>query len=321
MSVLLSNHPRSTAAAPARRASAALALTAALLVGQSAIADEPWHEQALELVNQAREAEGLAPLALEDALVGAAEAHAEDMLARDYYDHVSPEGETVRDRYLAAGGDDSRMVSENIAFCEGCPTPPDPERIEAFHDGWMESPEHRENILDPGLATFGFAMASEENVIYGVQTFAGPGRARGLRHGEPEEELPTEALREHALEAVNAARQAEGLATLQPSSDLDAAAEAMVETGRIVEPDVGLRDAVPEEAAANWGALALAAGECGGCGRAPTGTDVNDFLDDWLADSGLRDALLDAEASHLGFALSADGDGRKAAVALTGHAR
>jgi uncharacterized protein YkwD len=320
MSVLLSNHPRSTAAAPARRASAALALTA-LLFGQSALADEPWQEQALELVNQAREAEGLEPLALEDALEGAAEAHAEDMLARDYYDHVSPEGETVRDRYLAAGGDDRRLVSENIAFCEGCPTPPDPEEIDAFHDGWMDSPEHRENILDPGLATFGFAMASGENVIYGVQTFAGSGRARSLRPGEPEEELPPEALREHALEAVNAARQAEGLATIEPSLDLDAAAEAMVEAGRIAEPDGGLRDAVPEEAATNWGALALAAGECTGCGRVPTETDIDDFLDDWLANSGLRGALLDTEASHLGFAVSADGDGRKAAVALTGHAR
>jgi hypothetical protein len=49
--------------------------------------------------------------------------------------------------------------------------------------------------------------------------------------------------------------------------------------------------------------------------------DVGDFLDDWLANSGLRDALLDTDASHLGFVLSADGDGRKAAVALTGHAR
>jgi uncharacterized protein YkwD len=320
MSVLPSNHPRSTAAAWPRRASAALVL-AALLIGQGAFADEAWQDQALQLVNEAREAEGLAPLALEDALVGAAEAHAGDMLARDYYDHVSPEGETVRDRYLAAGGDESRLVSENIAFCEGCPTPPDPERIEVFHDGWMESPEHRDNILDPGLATFGFAMASGENVIYGVQTFAGPGRARGLGPGEPEEELPPEALREHALEAVNAARQAEGLATLQPSSDLDAAADAMVEAGRFEEPDSGLRDVVPEEAATDWTALALAAGECSGCGRVPTGTDVDDFLDDWLAGAGLRDALLDTEASHLGFALSADGDGRKAAVALSGQAR
>jgi uncharacterized protein YkwD len=83
MSVLPSNHPRSTAAAWPRRASAALAL-AAFFNGQSAFADEAWQEQALEFVNQAREAEGLAPLALEDALVDAAEAHAEDMLERDY---------------------------------------------------------------------------------------------------------------------------------------------------------------------------------------------------------------------------------------------
>jgi uncharacterized protein YkwD len=141
MSVLLSNHPRSNAATRARCASAALVLPA-LLICQSALADEARQEQALELVSEAREAEGLAPLALEHALVDAAEAHAEDMLARDYYDHVSPEGETVRDRYLTAGGDESRLVSENIAFCEGCPTPPDPERIEVFQDGWMESPEH-----------------------------------------------------------------------------------------------------------------------------------------------------------------------------------
>jgi uncharacterized protein YkwD len=314
----LIDHPPSTASAPMRCASAALTV-ASLLFAHGALADVVWQERALALVNEEREAEGLDPLRVEEALVVAAEVHADDMLARDYYDHVSPEGETVRDRYLMAGGDAWRLVSENIAFCEGCPTPLDPERIEAFHNGWMESPEHRENILDPGLAMFGFAMAAGEDVVYAVQTFAGPGRPRGLPAGEPEEELPPEALRERALEAVNAARRDEGLAVIDLSAGLNKAAETMVEAGRIVEPVAGLRDALPEGAADDWRALALAVGECGGCGRVPTAADVDDFLADWLAEPSLREAVLDPEASRFGYALSVDGEGSKAAAALTGH--
>ena len=294
----------------------------ALLLWPQAVAAEPeWVQRSLELANEARAAEGLEPLEIDERLVAAAEAHAEDMLERDYYSHVSPEGETVRDRYLAEGGSEAKLVSENLAFCEGCPTPPGIERVEAFHEGWMQSPEHREAILDPGLSAFGFAMRADGARVYGVQTFAGPGRPRGLTPDEEPEELPPDALRAHALEAINAARDAEGLPPLEPSDDLDRVAEDLAGDGRVEEPDAGLLDRLPEGAARDFAGFATVTGGCAGCGRVPTATDLEDFLEDWLAEPRLADTVLDAEATHLGYALTADGEGRKAAAAVLGMGR
>ena len=127
---------------------------------------ERLRQRALELVNQVRSEHDLPPLELGDILNEAAQAHAEDMLARDYYGHVSPDGENVMDRYQEAGGDRWRLVLENIAQCQGCPTPPTAERVEAFQEGWMESPGHRENILSRGLDRFGFGIAASDMADY-----------------------------------------------------------------------------------------------------------------------------------------------------------
>src|SRR5512132_4135323 len=73
--------------------------------------------KALKLVNEAREQHGLPALQSRPELDRAAQAHAEDMLNRSYFDHVSPEGKTVFDRYVAAGGSRWRLVAENICRC------------------------------------------------------------------------------------------------------------------------------------------------------------------------------------------------------------
>src|SRR3954453_20453274 len=79
--------------------------------------------RALELVNGTRQEHGLPPLALQQQLNTAAQAHADDMLARHYYGHASPEGRTAADRYVLAGGSKWRLIAENIANCSGCPPP------------------------------------------------------------------------------------------------------------------------------------------------------------------------------------------------------
>ena len=140
--------------------------------------------RALALVNEARERHGLAHLELGADLNEAAQAHARDMLERGYYAHVSPEGETVADRYRATGGSPWHLVAENIARCLGCELPPSTARVEALHEGWMKSPPHRENILRRGLDRFGFGIiVRQDQRLYAVQTFAGPGMPRGLQPG------------------------------------------------------------------------------------------------------------------------------------------
>jgi uncharacterized protein YkwD len=140
-----------------RRLGPALAAVACLAAGGAAAQDLAQH--ALEQVNAARSAQGLVPARLDPGLSEAAGAHAEDMLARGYFDHVSPEGTTVQDR-LSGGW---RLVAENIAMCTGCTA--DAARVEEFHAGWMESAGHRANILAEGVTAFGFGLAVEADTV------------------------------------------------------------------------------------------------------------------------------------------------------------
>ena len=171
----------------------ALILTATLALGPEAGAAQDLpvlRAEALQEVNADRQAAGKAPLEADRALDAAAQAHAEDMLARDYYDHVSPDGDTVRDRADRQGIGPASLVAENIAECRGCPTPPDRGRVAGFQSGWMQSPGHRENILSPGLARFGFGIAAEAGRTVAVQTFSGPGTPRGRTGGSPRATRP-----------------------------------------------------------------------------------------------------------------------------------
>jgi len=93
--------------------------------------------QMLQMVNAERARQGLGPLAADPELTIVARAHSRDMFARGYFSHVNPEGlkpfERMRQadvRYRAAG--------ENLALARTLP---------AAHEGLMNSPGHRANIL------------------------------------------------------------------------------------------------------------------------------------------------------------------------------
>lgn len=157
--------------------------TALFLAGLAAFAVAPGQgqglqslqDQALALVNEARADQGISPLALNGGLSAAAQRHAEDMLTRGYYAHVSPEGATLGERYMRTGSERWHIVAENIARCEGCGEQAPAKTVAAFHRGWMNSDSHRENILIPGITDFGFGIALGPNGRrYAVQAFAGP---------------------------------------------------------------------------------------------------------------------------------------------------
>jgi uncharacterized protein YkwD len=278
---------------------------------------------ALQLVNEDRQRNGLPPLEPGDALDAAAAAPAEDMLRRDYYAHLSPEGEGVQDRYLSAGGSQWEFVAENIARCVGCRLTS--ERVRAFQQGWMESPEHRHNILARGLDRFGFGIAAGDGAVYAVQTFAGPGVPRGLGEGETAEPVgATEAAR-LMLDQINVARQEAGVPALELSDDLVSAADHLLpdadDPAFSAHLEGGLYEALPEAGRARWARLSTASGACGGCGREPTGADVLFFAEDWLGDPRLRDSLVAQNFTHLGFGIAASGAGKKVAVAVIGEQR
>jgi uncharacterized protein YkwD len=290
----------------------AACLAAGPAAGQGTAPDGDLGAHALSLVNEARAGEGLGALAADDMLDEAARVHAEDMLARGFYDHVTPEGRTARDRYEAAGGGAWAVSGENIARCTGCSTPPDAERVEAFHGGWMQSPGHRANVLSPGFARFGFAIVGADGEAYAVQTFAGPGAGPGAADGAPTD-LP--ALRAAVLDEVNARRAETGLAPLEADEALDATAEAALDA--VIETDALPADpfGLLPEGAGGWTSLALRTVSRGGAGARLRMGDAAAFVE---AMASGRGTLGGPDAGHLGVTARADGTGRKTAVVVFG---
>jgi uncharacterized protein YkwD len=93
----------------------------------------------LALLNQSREAAGLAPLTASRALRGVARAHGEDMFAHGYFSHESRDGRLPLDRIEDAGLRPWH-IGENLAFAHD---------VEQAHRLLMNSPGHRANILSP----------------------------------------------------------------------------------------------------------------------------------------------------------------------------
>ncbi|HEV7372627.1 CAP domain-containing protein [Arenibaculum sp.] len=265
---------------------------------------------ALDLVNERRREHDLAPLRFDEALNAAAQAHSEDMLARGYYAHESPEGETVMDRYLSAGGSTARAVAENIARCDGCPPPPGRPDVAFLTEGWMDSPGHRRNILDPGMDRFGFGIvAGEDAGLYATQTFAGPGapRGAGTDGGAP---IGPEVQQALLVDHVNEARREAGVPELDASADLSKAARDAV------PEDISAFDPAALEMPASWRTASIVAGSCGGCGTRPTEADIRFFVRQWLDQPDYARRLTDPAYTHAGMALAADGDGRKLGAAV-----
>lgn len=282
-------------------------------------------QAALAAVNRSRAQHGLSPLRLTDDLNEAAQNHAGHMFRNDYYSHVSPQGEDVQDRYVKAGGSRWELVAENIARCEGCRPPPTKATVQRLQAGWMDSPGHRANILREGLTGFGFGIVVDESRgLYAVQTFAGPGTPRGLKAGETAQPIPPAQQARVALAHINAARKEAGVPPLAIADTLNRAAQAMLPPpDDLAQFDLqdDLFDALPEDARARWRRLSAVAGACGGCGAEPTAADVRAFVAQWLDDAQHRRSLTDSRFSHLGFALVANGAGKKVALAVLGAQR
>jgi uncharacterized protein YkwD len=104
-------------------------------------------KRSLDLHNGARKDRGLRALCVHPALQKAARAYSQDMLDRDYFDHTSPDGETVKQRLERFGYDFSDCpycaYGENIALGSGSQGSP-----KSAFDFWMHSPDHRSNILN-----------------------------------------------------------------------------------------------------------------------------------------------------------------------------
>ncbi len=105
-------------------------------------------KQMLDLVNKERVANGLNPLAPDPELTEVARKHSADMFVRGYFAHDTPEGLSPFDRMRQANVRFT-TAGENLALA---PT------IPVAHNGLMNSPGHRANILRPEFGRLGIGV-------------------------------------------------------------------------------------------------------------------------------------------------------------------
>jgi len=122
-----------------------LLMSTPTLAGQTAD-ERATAQRVVELVNAERKKVGCPALTIDPQLTAAAQAHSANMESRHFFSHVDPDGKQPWDRMLKAGYR-YRIAAENIGA--GFSTP------EAMVRGWMNSPGHRENILNCKLEDTG----------------------------------------------------------------------------------------------------------------------------------------------------------------------
>ena len=107
-------------------------------------------EEFVSLVNSHRATVGCAPLEWDGRVAAVAEAHSKDMVARDFFSHTNPDGDSPWDR-LSDAGISFSLAAENIAW--GYTS------AEAVLSGWLGSPGHRANIENCALTHHGVGLA------------------------------------------------------------------------------------------------------------------------------------------------------------------
>lgn len=129
-------------------------------------------DEMLQLVNEARaesrrcggeKHEATHPLGWNEKLAQAALVHANDMAENEFFDHTGSDGSTIvlrveRQDYVWGA------VGENVAM--------GPRNVADVVEGWLESPGHCSNIMNPDFREMGAAISDDGQ--YWVQVFAAP---------------------------------------------------------------------------------------------------------------------------------------------------
>eukprot|EP00644_Phytophthora_capsici_P001745 jgi/Phyca11/564248/estExt2_Genewise1.C_PHYCAscaffold_140251 len=110
----------------------------------------------LARVNKERAAEGLPPVCGNKKLQSSSQRHSDDMAQNNYMAHDGTDGSTMSQRITDTGYEWS-AVGENVAAGQT--------DVQAVMDAWMNSPEHRDNILGK-YTMLGATYAFNENTEY-----------------------------------------------------------------------------------------------------------------------------------------------------------
>ncbi|WP_340102301.1 CAP domain-containing protein [Salinibaculum salinum] len=146
-------------------------------------------------INDVRTERGLPPLQHDPALREIARGHSQDMAANEYFSHEAPDGDNFEDRYqqagydcrVSTGGNRYSTGGENIAYTYadsdinvdyGGTVNHNGNETKIAHGlvrGWLNSPGHRDTILQPYWENEGIGVALAEvdgnTRVYATQSF------------------------------------------------------------------------------------------------------------------------------------------------------
>lgn len=123
--------------------------------------------QILTLINRERTKIGLGQLAWDSRLADLARRYSEKMARDHLFEHIDSDGNDVVARARQSRIRGWSKIGENLFMCS-----PTEELARLSVRGWMRSPTHRENILDPEWRGTGIGIAYDRNgEIYITEVF------------------------------------------------------------------------------------------------------------------------------------------------------
>ena len=140
-------------------------LTLALLLLESTFAisqSNPMEATLFESINHDRKTHSLRPLHWDDALAAAARKHAQEMAKREAVEHTFPSEPSLPSRATKAG---ARFISiaENVVRAGNA---------KAAHTEFMNSSNHKANILDPDIDSIGIGAVEHGGELFVVEDFS-----------------------------------------------------------------------------------------------------------------------------------------------------
>lgn len=125
----------------------------------------PFEQEVIDLINSERAKAGCAPLRPDPQLHAAAQRHSDDMAARGFFDHASPDGVTAPQRITAAGYRWSNYA-ENIGYGRS--------DVKVLVAELMNTPDHRVHILNCAFKDIGVGVRFGPGGPWWTQDFGTP---------------------------------------------------------------------------------------------------------------------------------------------------
>lgn len=134
--------------------------------------------QIFRLTNEVRRRQGMSPLTWETSLQNIARAHSADMLRRNYFSHLSPDGRTPQERIRSTYPFPLSSTGENIWSGTGHDPGNTTRLARLIVNNWMSSAGHRQNLLNPQFTDIGVGVAARGREVRATQVLVRTRKSR-----------------------------------------------------------------------------------------------------------------------------------------------